>query len=166
MIARYGSTKSKENFDKAIEILDEALSCSTSPPIERIKAGIIVSEIPEIDSTRAYRALSLVVSLLPKVSPRSLARNDQQFRISRFSGLAAQAASLALEIGESPYVAVRLLESGRGVLANLQLQVRSEIWGLRSAHPELARDTSKPTRFTEYLLGKGSARARPALTAA
>lgn len=87
-----------------------------SPPIARIRAGISCSEcLTSISPRCPYPFLRDTVSLLPFISTRSLPRSDQHM-ISRFSGLAAQAVSVALECGETPYEALRLLESGRVIL--------------------------------------------------
>lgn len=46
---------------------------------------------------------------------------------------------MPVSCGEPPYTAVKLLEAGRGVIANLRLEVRSDISNLAVQHPELAK---------------------------
>ena len=46
---------------------------------------------------------------------------------------------MSLENVETPYKSLQLLELGRGILANLQLEVRSDISVLASSHPALAQ---------------------------
>jgi hypothetical protein len=69
-----------------------------------------------------------------------LKRNDQQFNISQFTGITSRAVSLSLINTDGPYKPLQLLELGRGVLANLQLEVRSDI---SASHPDLARQFQK-----------------------
>jgi hypothetical protein len=47
---------------------------------------------------------------------------------------------LHLANGEDAYKSLQLLELGRGVLANLQLEVRSDISILAASHPNLAQE--------------------------
>lgn len=47
--------------------------------------------------------------------------------------------SVSLQCGEKPYRALQLSELGNGVLATLQLQVRSDVPLLKESHPDLAR---------------------------
>ena len=86
----------------------------------------------------ARNILQRVVKLIPLVSPRTLERNDQQFWISQFSGLAAETVSLSLECGDTASDFLQTLELGRGILASLQLEIRSDISSLREAHQDLA----------------------------
>jgi CHAT domain-containing protein len=87
---------------------------------------------------RAKPLLETAVHLLPTPSPRQLKRKDAQFNISQFANLTARAVSLCLENMDDPYKSLQLLELGRGILANLQLEVRSDISVLAADHPEFA----------------------------
>jgi hypothetical protein len=71
------------------------------------------------------------------VHNRSLDLQDQQYVVSLFSGLATNACSLTLQIGEPPGKAVELLERGRGVILGLLMDDRSDISELKAAHPHL-----------------------------
>ena len=66
-------------------------------------------------------------------------RSDQQFNISQFSHITSRAVSLSLADAEDPYNSLQLLELGRGILANLQLEIRSDISELAASHPDLAQ---------------------------
>jgi hypothetical protein len=77
---------------------------------------------------------------LPTTSPRSaLNELDRQYQISQFAGITSRAVSVSLQCGEFPYRALELSELGIGVLATLQLQVRSDILDLKESHPDLAQ---------------------------
>ena len=88
---------------------------------------------------RAKSVLHSAVHLLPTVSPRTLKRSDQQHNISQFVNITSRAVSLYLEDAEGAYQSLQLLELGRGILANLQLEVRSDISLLETSYPDLAK---------------------------
>jgi len=130
----------KEHKEQAIEALESAVQMRIAPPSVRIQAAIRVSQYLAADSRRASRSLKLAVQLLPTLNPRYLSRRDQQNNVSQFSGLASIAASAALEADENPYDVLSLLEIGRGVMATLQLHIRSDISELERTHPEIGRE--------------------------
>jgi CHAT domain-containing protein len=68
-----------------------------------------------------------------------LKQTDQQHNISQFSNLTFRAVSLFLADSEDTYSTVQLLEVGRGILANLQLEIRSDVSNLLTSHPILAQ---------------------------
>ncbi|MFH8976337.1 CHAT domain-containing protein [Streptomyces sp. NPDC017890] len=86
---------------------------------------------------RARDAYAFAVGLLPLVTPRRLARVDQQRLLAELDGLAADAAASAVQAND-PETAVRLLELGRGVLGGQVLQSRSDLSRLHAVAPELA----------------------------
>lgn len=77
------------------------------------------------------------ILLLPKVSPRSLERQDQQYNLLRSNGLATLAASSVLEAGRTAYDALRLLELSRGIIMGFAIDCRSDLSNLEEMHPEL-----------------------------
>ncbi|MGW6918608.1 CHAT domain-containing tetratricopeptide repeat protein [Kitasatospora sp. NPDC054939] len=79
----------------------------------------------------------LALDLLPFAASGRIARGDQQHRLARLYGLAAEAAACAVNAGR-PEEAVQLLEQGRGVLLGRAMASRDG-WGrLREEHPDLA----------------------------
>jgi tetratricopeptide (TPR) repeat protein len=137
--------KSKEtgaasDLNSAIDILERAVSVQSAPPFDRILAADSALDLLRTSQPdRSKSLLRVAVSLLPLVSPRVLKQSDQQHNIARFSGMTSRAASISLECGEDPFDALQLLELGRGVLASLHLEVRSDISVLRASHPDLGR---------------------------
>lgn len=93
--------------------------------------------LPE-NFARINSLLRTAVELFPSLSSRTLTQQDRQYNISKFAGIPSKAASASLQCGEHPYNAVQLLEIGRGVLADLQIQIRSDISILRESYPSLA----------------------------
>jgi hypothetical protein len=67
-----------------------------------------------------------------------LKRSDQQYNISQFANITFRAVSISLAEADCPYNSLQLLELGRGILANLQFEVRSNISILATLHPDLA----------------------------
>jgi CHAT domain-containing protein len=92
---------------------------------------------------RARPILEAAVEILPRLSPRFLKRSDAQFNLAQFSSITSRAVSLALEDGDKSFRPLQLLELGRGILATLQLEVRSDISVLRASHEDLAQQFQK-----------------------
>lgn len=156
---RFEQLSSLEDFDASTKAYEKAVYLSQSPPTVRIQsarrgAKLIWSQ----DVKRASQLLTEAVQLLPLTSPRAINRNDHQFTLSQFDDLASDAAALAVRAGEEPSKAVLLLELGRGVIASLHLETRSDIKLLKQQHPELATkfeclrdelDTANPDRLED-----------------
>ena len=58
--------------------------------------------------------------------------------LADFAGLASMAAATALNAGKEAHHALQLLELGRGVIASLLLEMRTDVSALREQHPEHA----------------------------
>jgi len=137
----FEAIESDNDLEQAILAREEAASLEAAPPTLRIEAANLCghSLIRRGDYTRAKAVLKIATSLLSRVSPRELRRSDQQYFISQFSHIPACAVSLCLQDSENAYSALQALELGRGILANLLLEVRSDISTLATSHPTLAR---------------------------
>ena len=128
------------DVERAIRARKDALAVEGSAPIIRLLAAEAASRLLiSRDPVRAKHFLEQAVDLLPLLSPRTLHRSDQQYNISKFFGVTSAAASLSLQCGDGPLRALQILETGRGILASLQLEVRSDIADLSKAYPELAK---------------------------
>ncbi|KAH6874864.1 TPR domain-containing protein [Thelonectria olida] len=141
----FQSTRQDEDLQKAISFFEEALSCSDYQPDARTEAGksLIAIYSSLKDWTQAYRTASILFSLIPLIMARSLENSDKQRIATQFVGFASDAAAIALLAGESPYAALRLLETGRGLIMSSLLGLRSDIDDLRRDHPELAAEYLK-----------------------
>lgn len=91
------------------------------------------------DWLSACSLLAAAVEFLSKLSPPWLDHHDRQDRIKDCSGMAADAAVLALKTAKPVYEAVRLLELGRSIIMGSSIDVRSDISHLGDVHPELQR---------------------------
>ncbi|MFE9748209.1 CHAT domain-containing protein [Saccharothrix saharensis] len=84
----------------------------------------------------AVEGYAYAVGLLPALAARGR-RGDHEHWLGIFSGLAGDAAALAIETGE-PQRALALLESGRAVLFARALDLRTDLSDLRDHDPALA----------------------------
>ena len=78
------------------------------------------------------------IDLIPLRTPRSLQNTDKRHLLSAAVGLASDAAAIALHASQDPIAAIKLLETGRGVIAGALFE-QFDISALKSKHPELAR---------------------------
>ena len=157
--SRFERTGSMEDFDRAIETKEEAAKSETAPPSIRLFAAQSCCNllIRHGNHRRAKPILQAAVQILPRVSPRQLKRSDAQFNISQFANITSRAVSLLLADKDDACTSLQLLELGRGILANLQLEVRSDISILASFHPDLAHQFQElrekidpPSRTIEF----------------
>ncbi|KAL4746335.1 CHAT domain-containing protein [Aspergillus terricola var. indicus] len=79
------------------------------------------------------------VQLLPLVCTRYLNREDQQHAVSQTTGLAADACSLFLQLGQ-PEKALQMLEFGRGLILGYLVDSRNDVDRLQRDHPSLAKE--------------------------
>ena len=82
--------------------------------------------------------MRVAVEFLPRLSTRFIERDDRQHIISKYFRLAADACAFSVSDGVSVFESLSLLELGRGILANIHFETRSDIGHLQNAHPELA----------------------------
>jgi hypothetical protein len=133
---RYQLTGKTQDLDEAIRVSLQAVDVTEAPPLVRIRVAIQTIQLlrnqGKYDS--AYTLSKEAIDLLPLVQNRSLSIQDQQYVVSHFSGLAADACSLALQVGEGPSKALELLERGRGVILGLLMDDRSNTSELRAAN--------------------------------
>jgi tetratricopeptide (TPR) repeat protein len=140
LLTRFEETGKQEDLNQAISAAEDAINLISISPTTRIDDAFqIANRIADRDPRHAARLYRLAVELLPTVSPRTINPIDQQNNLSKFAGRPGLAAAFALEQGASAFEALSLLEIGRGVLANMQLELRSDFSGLQKEHPVLAK---------------------------
>ncbi|MFF2849662.1 CHAT domain-containing protein [Streptomyces sp. NPDC058001] len=142
--SRYERTGSWHDFDRALAAHLEGSRADWTRPSMRIRAAqAAASLVGREDPDLAADLLAGAVRLLPEVADRRLGRGDQQHAMGKWSGLAGDAAALALASHEGTPTdravrALQLLETGRGVLHSQALDMRSDLAELRERHPDLA----------------------------
>lgn len=168
--ARHQHTAAAEDRAAAIDADLEAWAVPTAPASQRVGAATQIAKdlVDTSDVARATDLLAEAVRLLPEVSPRTLERGDQQYALRGVSGLAVEAASLALAdarvpAAERPLRALSLLETGRGVMISQALDGRDDLSELRRLHPELATRYAKLRAQLDRPAGPGLS-ARPVET--
>ena len=139
---RYERTKSEDDMERLLLSYKDGWDCSNAPPFDRIRPARIAAYILAGQSKwdESSRLLQEAVKLLPSVSPRSIQHTDKQHMLAEFAGLASMAAAAALNAGEKPYHALRPLESGRGIISGLLMEMRGDISDLEQQHPGLANE--------------------------
>lgn len=78
--------------------------------------------------------------LIPLLCDRSGSQKDQQDSARECFGLASNLAVVVLEVGGSASIALRILEFGRGIITNLQLERRAPVDQIRSKSAALATE--------------------------
>lgn len=130
----------KRTKDRAIEAYEKASYMVIAPSFVRIGAAFFGSRLLIGHSLhRANSLLRMALELLPTLTSRHMPIGDRHYNISQFAQLPPLAVSVSLALGEPPGIALQLLERGRGILASLQLEMRSDISGLEDSHPHIAK---------------------------
>ncbi|CAG8909318.1 unnamed protein product, partial [Penicillium egyptiacum] len=137
--SRYERTRQIGDLEEAIQVSRQAVLIKQAPPLKRIAAAVLALRLllKREDYCGAYTLSAEAIDLLQLVHKRSLTLQDRQYVVSHFSGLAIQACSLALQTRQPPFQALRLLDSGRGVILSLLMDDRSDTSKLKDAHPAL-----------------------------
>jgi tetratricopeptide (TPR) repeat protein len=145
---QYKQKPDQNTLRAAQESFIKGLEDRCSLPIDRVKAGRSAGILLAQESawsreesawSRATDVLEETVKLLPRVSPRMLSRDDQQFALSKLSNLSALLTSTALEARRNKEDALGFLEAGRGMMAAITADLRSDLGELLAVNKEMAR---------------------------
>jgi tetratricopeptide (TPR) repeat protein len=139
---RYVAVGSKEDIESARRSYELVLGNSSAPPLYRVIAGYSAASnaVAGKELKAAQKLLETAIDISPKISPRSIARGDQEHVLAGLSGISSYAASVALEANDTPAHALQLQEAGRGVIAGLTIAGRSDIALLEAIAPELSAE--------------------------
>lgn len=132
-------TKNPANFLTAIEKYIDATKMENGPPLKRISilkklAELVMEKSDWHDAANVY---TQAINLWPRLCPRTLTRDDMEFVVSKLSGLASMAALCIMNDGQHVSSALVALESGRGMMAGLTIDSRSDVSDLKQQHEEL-----------------------------
>ncbi|GAA0942944.1 CHAT domain-containing protein [Actinocorallia libanotica] len=124
---------------RTLRMLQTAAEYTGSPPGDRLGSAVSWAELARLtgDLPGALTAYRLALDLLPLLAPRTADATDQEYWLSRSSGLASNAAACALDAGDA-VSAVELLEQGRGIMLSYSLDTGGDLDLLRAARPETA----------------------------
>jgi hypothetical protein len=137
--SRYDRTGEMQDLENACSNLFQAWHCVNGVPFHRVRAAArVLKLLPVWGKFEEAAGLARdVIDLMPILSNRSLDRKDRQFVLSMFSGVAADACALLLEI-QKPDQALQHLERGRAVILSQMMDDRSDISKLSGQYPDLA----------------------------
>lgn len=132
-----------------------------APPLARIRAGRRLCDVHERSGRwrEAADIFEKCVELMPRVSPPSLVREDQQAQLRLLVGIPARAANAAFAAGYGAERALRMLEMGRGIIMGFIINCRSETSDLQAAHPELYAEFNSLRRELDSTAGLSAKRA-------
>ncbi|KAF8241351.1 hypothetical protein K440DRAFT_643981 [Wilcoxina mikolae CBS 423.85] len=140
---RYEQAENPHDHPRAIQSFRECVAQHSANPAESIHASTLVTFI--LDKDKKWADASEIrgtgVNLHPRVSSRSLGRKDQQQMTKQFfPGLASDAAAAAVQAEKSASDAVQILELGRGIIANLQIETRTDLTDLSEQCSQIANE--------------------------
>jgi tetratricopeptide (TPR) repeat protein len=131
-INRFQMTGSQsKDLIRAIELKEEASNMEALPPRHRFIHAAVAAELclekqpRELD--RAKRLLNLAAGLMPRISQWHLNHKELQGNVRLVGKVISKAVSLALESGEEVIECLRLLETGRGVISGMHVDITSEL---------------------------------------
>ncbi|KAL5610889.1 hypothetical protein FOBRF1_007006 [Fusarium oxysporum] len=152
----YEQTGKMRDLGEASAYLLQAWSCLHAVPFHRVTAAAKCLELLAIQN-RVDQGIDLgrkILDLLPSVHTRTLDRNDQQFVISTFAGVASDLCAFLLSTNRLTE-ALECLEQGRAIIISQLLDDRSDLSSLRHDHLQLANryqslvdEVNAPTRQT------------------
>ncbi|EWC44826.1 hypothetical protein DRE_06464 [Drechslerella stenobrocha 248] len=128
-----------ENLEASLAAYEAAAKERNGKPLHRLLSALDCAKrlIQSSSWNRIDKIMDVAIELLPKVSPKSLSRDDQQFILGYLSGIATISCSSALKAGRSAYDALVRMESCRGVIAGTIIDSRSDVDALRQENPAL-----------------------------
>jgi tetratricopeptide (TPR) repeat protein len=138
--ARSERAQDSADLEAAFQAWREASAIVSAPPQVRLSAAL-AHATAALEAGLAAEALSgytRAVQLLPEVAWHGLERAVREGHLSRWAGLAADAAASAIQAGQ-PESAIVLLEQGRSVIWSQALQLRTDLGELAARDPDLAR---------------------------
>lgn len=127
-----------DGITEAIACFNSALRQPNAPILCRIQACMSLLPINP-DWKESLEAAKLVMSLLPRLTPRSLDNEDKQNSLGEIAGLASDAAAVAIQC-QDVGAALDLLEQAQGLLGASLEEIRTDVLDLREEHPELAQN--------------------------
>jgi hypothetical protein len=126
-----------------LEHLERAFNNPNYVPVYyRVQAGRLILRLccQRGEWKKAHKASMKAISLIPKITSRSIRNTDKQRLLSLddIVGFSADAAAAGLNCDENGYTALHLLEMGRGLLAASVADLRIDLSELRQKKKHLA----------------------------
>ena len=143
-IARFDLYSDQTDEDAAVLAFRKAYDCVFADPSDRFIAARMLLNLQKYRKKwrDAAEIAGSALRLLPLMQTHNQGLRDQQYTLSFFQGLAADACALHLQTEKQTQgaveVALELLELGRGAIASVVMEAQTDITELRSSYPELA----------------------------
>ena len=136
---RYKRLGNRNDLETALRSYIRSFDLSNAIPLTRVRSARYAIRI--LVSMQNWDQASLLaqaaIKLLPFICGRYLSRDDQQYAILQISGIAADACSLSLKVG-NVHQALQQLEFGRGIILGYLMDSRSDLTQLQKDFPDLA----------------------------
>ncbi|KAK1456147.1 hypothetical protein CMEL01_16559 [Colletotrichum melonis] len=159
LLDRYNNTMAENDLQESKNSFIEAFHTHEANISYRLRAARHILSMPNLlhDPRAAHNIAEAAVNLIPLLSPLSLQSTDKQYQLRQVAGLASDAAALALLVDHQQLVqpasentdvirvdqvllsAIRLLETGRSVIASSLQDIRTDLSSLQGQLPELAQ---------------------------
>lgn len=146
--ARSESCNSVTDLDRAFQIGMKALENEVSTPLVRIATlyALALMHVTRKQWGQAKSYMVMALELIPKLARNSLQRENQEHLLGQVTGMSQLAASLRLQAGDSAALAFETLETGRGIITGLALQLRDDF---RPVHTENVEAKDLLQRYEE-----------------
>lgn len=148
---RFDQTKSLDNLQVAVKLFIRSFNVSCAVPLYRVitaRSALRILASMEIWGLASVLAQA-AIELLPYVFGRYLSHDDQKYATLQISGLAADACSFSLKVG-NVHRALQQLEFGRGIIFGYLMDSRSDLTKLQTDYPHLANEYDA-LRFKAYV---------------
>lgn len=121
-------------------IFEQALQNPIGSTLERIAAGRRAASIARDvqDWKGAAEIYAQCVELLPAIAIPTKSQSDLGHVLRQLANLGAESAYAFLMAGRSAFESLQMLESCRGVIASLTIDLRSDLSQLEALHPTIA----------------------------
>ncbi|KAK6535491.1 hypothetical protein TWF694_001946 [Orbilia ellipsospora] len=143
LITRYKVTHSAADLEKSKLCFKRAIDCGFATSVQTFLGMISnISNfiIEELSPEEASDYLEKAVHMLSRLSSRSLQQGDKQHLLSQFPNVASNAAAAALNAEKGAFHALQLLETGRGLITDHLMKMRTDISSLEQKDPALAAE--------------------------
>jgi tetratricopeptide (TPR) repeat protein len=127
-----------EDMRRSYQALDESFGLARLP-VAQLLVGSNVVQLAVLRGlwSRAATYLDKIIPLLPDIVPPSRSRADLMSILRLFHGITSITATVYLNHGRSPVQALEALESFRGIIANLQIDAKSDNTLLKEKQPQI-----------------------------
>ncbi|KAK8112392.1 hypothetical protein PG984_012918 [Apiospora sp. TS-2023a] len=139
---------SKQTLAKTI--FERALDHKSGALLERVDAGRRAAAIAKSrgDYVGAASYYSRCVELLPLIAVPTKSQSDLENTSKELLNLSSETVYAFLKAGKPPSEAIRAMESTRGIISSLTVDLRSDVSSLKQKQPDLS---SRYLRLREFL---------------